>query len=308
MKISLLIFLVLSISCSTSKTKSPHDPLPSWADTDIKKSIIQYVTAVTKEGSENFVPVEDRVATFDNDGTLWAEKPIVQGLFALERSHAMGLKIKPSSDLSEKDLAKLMMKTHTGMSEEKFEEEASYFIKTAHHPKLRVPIRNTIYQPQLELLNYLRAHGFQVYISSGGTIGFMRTFSQDFYQVPPENVIGTYFANTFDPKSNTLMRKPKFEFINDKETKPVGIRRHIGKRPIFACGNVGQGGDIYMLRYSQGAKYPSFQMLVNHDDGVREFEYKEKDNISLNWASNFGWKVLSMKRDWKTIFPPVKSE
>ena len=294
-------------------------PLPSWNDGPLKESIIAFVTKVTKEGSPEFIPVKDRIATFDNDGTLLAEQPVIQGLFAM---FVAGEMIKEKPDLAKKnpfkaiatkdtvylhhmgmkELIELVMLTHTGMSEEKFDAMAKEFFAGAKHPTLHVPVSKLVYQPQVELLNYLRANGFKTYIVSGGTVEFMRAVSEEYYGIPPEQVIGSRFGYTFNADSNAIVRDSKLFSIDDKETKPVNIQQVIGKRPVFACGNERSGGDIYMLRYSQGSKYPSYQLLVNHNDAAREFAYQEKDSISLKWAAKYNFNVVDMQKDWKTVF------
>lgn len=294
-------------------------PLASWNDGPLKESIIAYVTKVIKEGSPDFIPVKDRIATFDNDGTLWAEQPVVQGLFAMFVAAKM---IKENPALAKKDpfkaiatkdtaylhhmgmkeLVELVMLTHTSMSEEKFDTTVKEFFAVAKHPGLNVPVSKLVYQPQIELLNYLRDNGFKTYIVSGGTVEFMRAISEEYYGIPPEQVIGSRFDYSFNADSNIIIRQGKLSSIDDKETKPVNIQQVIGKRPVFACGNERSGGDIYMLRYSQGSKYPSYQLLVNHTDAVREFAYQETDSISLKWAAKYNFNVVDMQKDWKTVF------
>lgn len=297
----ILFLLILTIGCSHQKVT--NDPLPSWNDVAIKKSIIDYVQKVTDRESKDFVPVEDRIATFDNDGTLWAEHPPVQIIYALARAQEMGLKHKPLQKMNEKEIMELVAKTHTGMTTDEFTEEVKEFFEEEKHPKLKVPYKKIIYQPQLELLSYLKENGFKVFISSGGTIDFMRAISEEYYGIPSEQVIGTSFKYHYDQVQNTMRIEPKADNTNDKITKTYGIQKNIGKRPIFASGNVGNGGDVYMLRYSQGGRYPSYQLLINHDDADREFSYGEKDNTSLNSARQYKWNVLSIKQDWKQVFP-----
>ncbi|MFG4000829.1 HAD family hydrolase [Flavobacterium aquidurense] len=327
------LFLLLFLSCkksdtitttspkdSTTTVATSGDPLPSWNDGTLKKDIIDYVTKVTKEGSPDFIPVESRIATFDNDGTLWAEKPYVQELFAFYRVKKMVeakpelAKKQPFKAVVEKDktffekggdkaLIELVAATHTGMTEDEFEASAKEFFAGAQYPGKNVPLKQIRYQPQLELLNYLRANGFKTFIVTGGTIELVRAISQDFYGIPKEQVVGTSFKYSFDDAANSIKREPALDLFNDKVGKPVGIQLHIGQRPVFACGNEGGAGDLAMLRYSSGSKYPSFQMIVNHNDSIREYNYQEKDNLSLNTAAKYKYHVISMKDDWKTIFP-----
>ncbi|MEN2486347.1 HAD family hydrolase [Flavobacterium sp. B11] len=300
-------------------TATNGDPLPSWNDGALKKDIIAYVEKVTKEGSPDFIPVESRIATFDNDGTLWAEKPYVQELFAFYRVKKM-VETKPElaqkqpfKAVIEKDktffekggdkaLIELVAATHTGMTEDEFEASVNDFFKTAQYPGKNVPVKQMRYQPQLELLNYLRANGFKTYIVTGGTIEVVRAISQDFYGIPKDQVVGTSFKYKYDAAKNAVQREAALDHFNDKEGKPVGIQLHIGQRPVFACGNEGGAGDIAMLKYSQGNKYPSFQLLVNHNDSIREYKYQEKDNTSLNAAAQNKWHVVDMQKDWKKVF------
>lgn len=305
---------------STNAVATSGDPLPSWNDGTLKKDIIAYVTKVTKEGSPDFIPVESRIATFDNDGTLWAEKPYVQELFAFYRVKKM-VEAKPElaqkqpfKAVVEKDktffekggdkaLIELVAATHTGMTEDEFEASAKEFFAGAQYPGKNVPIKQIRYQPQLELLNYLRANGFKTFIVTGGTIELVRAISADFYGIPKEQVVGTSFKYKFDDAKNAVIREPALDLLNDKEGKPIGIQLHIGQRPVFACGNEGGAGDLAMLRYSSGSKYPSFQLIVNHNDSIREYSYQEKDNLSLNTAAKYKYHVVSIKDDWKKIFP-----
>jgi len=327
------LFLLLLVSCKktdTVSTTNPNDssatvatssdPLPSWNDGTIKSSIIAYVEKVTKEGSPDFIPKENRIATFDNDGTLWAEKPYVQELFAfyrvkkmVEANPALAQK-QPFKAVIEKDktffakggektLIELVAATHTGMTEDEFENSAKEFFTAAQYPGKNVPLKQIRYQPQLELLDYLRANGFKTFIVTGGTIELVRAISADFYGIPKEQVVGTSFKYKFDDAANTIKREPALDLLNDKTGKPIAIQLHIGQRPVFACGNEGGAGDLAMLRYSSGSKYPSFQMIVNHNDSIREYSYQEKDNLSLSTAAKYKYHVISMKDDWKTIFP-----
>lgn len=280
---------------------------------------MDFVTRVTDSSSSDFIPADDRIATFDNDGTLWAERPYVQQLFAFYQVKKMveknpGLaneqpfKAVVENDKAyfakggEKALLHVVASTHTGMTEDDFESSVKDFFSTATYPPRNVPVATITYQPQIELLNYLRANGFKTFICTGGTVEFVRSISQQLYGIPKEQVIGTTFKYRFVDSTLNIMREPAVELLNDKEGKPVGIQEHIGRRPVFACGNEGGEGDIAMLRYCQGNKYPSFQMIINHDDSTREFYYQEKTNASLNAAAKYNWHVVSMKNDWKTVF------
>lgn len=298
------------------------DPLESWNDGPTKRAITDFVAKVTKEGSPDFVPVSERLATFDNDGTLWCEHPVVQLVFVVDRLKQMvdqkpELRDKPAvaaalkGDVAyfekegEHALAEVVYLTHTGMTVDEFDELAAKFFRTAKHPKYGVLLKEATYRPMRELLAFLRDNGFKTYICSGGGIEFMRVVSQEIYGIPPEQVIGSAGVLEYRERDGkaVLVKTPKLLSINDKQGKPPGIELHIGKVPILAAGNVRTGGDIAMLRYSQSSKRPSLQLLVNHDDADREFAYAEKDNGSLNAAREHGWTVVSIKDDWSMVFP-----
>ncbi len=301
-----------------NKQENSKDPLPSWNNGTLKTAIINFVKESTDTNSKHFIPTINRIATFDNDGTLWAEKPLVQELFALHRISKMVkenpalAKKQPFKAVLEKDvqffkkggekaLIELVIASHTGMSEDQFEKEVSDFMATGTYSSGK-HFQDITYQPQLELLNYLRANGFKTFICSGGTIEFIRVFSQEYYGIPKEQVIGTSFKYQYVDSNKSIVRLPALNSFDDKAGKPVNIQLHIGQRPVFACGNVGAGGDIAMLQYSQGSKFPSFQMLVNHTDSTREFFYQEKDSASLKAAALNKWHVINMKEDWKTVY------
>jgi hypothetical protein len=305
-----------------------QDPLPSWNDTAPKKTIVAFVEKVTKEGSSDFVPVAERIATFDNDGTLWAEQPIYfQLLFALDRVKALApqhpeWKTKePFASLlkgdmkgalagGEKAILQIVAATHTGMSTEEFEQIVKDWIATAKHPKTGRLLTEMVYQPMLELLAYLRANGFKTFIVSGGGIEFMRPWTEKVYGVPPEQVVGSSVKTQFEMRDGkpVLMRLPAVNFIDDKTGKPIGINEHIGRRPIAAFGN--SDGDLQMLQWTMAGAGARFALIVHHDDAEREWAYDRKSHIGTldkAWdeAVAKGWTVVSMKNDWKTIFPPV---
>jgi hypothetical protein len=300
---------------------APADPLPSWNDTAAKRAILEFVAQATAEGGPRYVPPGDRIATFDNDGTLWCEQPTIEVVYTRERAAAL-LAARPEltkqrpydvllrkdpavlSTLGAEDVVRILADTHTGMTEDEFLAEVTRFFATARHPRFGVAYTRVVYQPQLELLAYLRAHAFKIFICSGGEISFMRAVSQDLYGVPPEHVIGTYFLDTTEERNGRLVlrRTSTLVAINDKGAKPVGIKRHIGKRPILACGNVRSGGDVAMLRYAKGHTLPSLALLVDHDDGVREAAYAETDGASLAAARGHGFTVVSMRDDWRRVF------
>ncbi|HTQ29546.1 MAG TPA: HAD family hydrolase, partial [Puia sp.] len=283
---------------STSNT----DPLPGWSNGALKTALVTYVKEVTDSSSKNFIPVADRIATFDNDGTLWAEKPYVQELFCfymvkkiLTKNPKLANK-QPFKAVVEQDknyfekggdkaFIELAAVTNSGTTEDEYESTARDFFASGSYPKWNVPFKQITYAPQVELLQYLRANGFKTFICTGGTIEFVRVISQEYYGVPKDQVIGTSFQYVFVDSNRTIFRKPALGSFNDKTGKPVNIQLHIGQRPVFACGNEGGAGDIAMLEYCQSSKYPSFQMIVNHDDSTREFYYQEKDSASLKAAA-----------------------
>jgi hypothetical protein len=306
---------------SSNSVQATADPLPSWNDGKVKQAIIEFVSRVTTANSPDFVPVADRIATFDNDGTLWAEQPLVQGMFVLGKLQAMAAAdpsltqkqpfqaalegdIEYFKKVGEAAVMELITATHTNMTQEQFQQEVQAFFETGVHPTLKVPYTKVTYKPMVELLEYLRANQFQTWICSGGGIDFMRVVSESLYGIPPEQVIGSSVKEEFIQRDGkyVIWRLPEIARINDRSGKPIGIDLHIGKRPVFAAGNERTGGDIAMLTYSQGRPGASFQLLINHDDAQREFAYSEPDNASLNAAQSNGWHIVSIQKDWKTVF------
>ena len=315
----LAVYLLCFLIGSTTWAK--EDPLPSWREGQTKQSILKFVSEVTTENGKAFVKPEDRIATFDNDGTLWSEVPTVEVEFAKVRFQEV-LKKDPSlkqvepyksllekgkaavPTLTQKQILDILARTLAGMSEDDFATEAREFYTKARHPKLNLPYAQTGYQPMIELMAYLRANNFKVFISSGGDTSFMRVVATEMYNVPSENIIGSYFTDkTIEQNGKlTIQRTAQLGMMNDKEGKPVGILRHIGKRPIFSAGNVRSGGDVEHLRYSSEGPGTTLQLMINHDDAEREAAYVEKDGRSLAAAKKYGWKIISMKNDWKDIF------
>ena len=303
------------------------DPLPSWNEGAAKAAILAFVKDVTEEGGPRFVPVEERIAVFDNDGTLWAEKPMyVQAFFALDRVKTLAPEhpewkdqepfksilagdIKAALAAGDKALVELVMATHAGMSTAEFETIVSDWFATAKHPETHRLFTDMVYQPMLELLAYLRANGFKTYIASGGGIEFMRPFTERVYGIPPEQVIGSSIKTEFklDGDQAVLMRLPEVNFIDDKDGKPIGINQFIGRKPIAAFGN--SDGDLEMLQWVTSGDGPRFGLIVHHTDAVREWAYdRDSDvgrlSVALDQAGPRGWTVVSMKDDWKVIFPP----
>jgi haloacid dehalogenase-like hydrolase len=302
------------------------DPLPSWNDGAAKKNIMEFVGKVTKEGSPDFVPVPERIATFDNDGTLWSEQPMYfQLIFALDRVKAMApqhpewkgkepfaslLKgdVKGALAGGEKAIAEIVMATHADMTTAEFEQIVKDWIATARHPKTKKPYTDMVFQPMLELLAYLRANGFKTFIVSGGGIEFMRPWTERVYGIPPEQVVGSSIKTKYEMRGGkpVLVRLPAIDFIDDKAGKPVGINSHIGRRPIAAFGN--SDGDQQMLEWTQAGGGACLMMLVHHDDAEREWAYGADSKIGtfsdalMAEAKKSGWTVISMKKDWKAIF------
>ncbi len=302
------------------------DPLPSWNDGAAKQSIVKFVDGVTREGSPDFVPVAERIAVFDNDGTLWAEQPIyAQVYFIMDRVKALApqhpewktqepfaavLKGDPRGITAggEAGVAELVVATHSGMTTDEFSRLVSEWIATAKHPKTRRPFTAMVYQPMLELLGYLRASGFKTFIVSGGGIEFMRPWTEEVYGIPPEQVIGSTGGLQFEMKDGNpaLIKLPKVVLNDDKEGKPVGIQRHIGRRPIAAFGN--SDGDLQMLQWSCMGDGARFCLYVHHTDAEREWAYDRDSHIGrldkgLDEAKSEGWTVVDMKKDWRRIFP-----
>jgi len=313
-------FLALTLSPALSLAS---DPLPSWNKGPAKESILSFVEKASKE-----VPVEERVAVFDNDGTLWSEQPVYfQLAFALDRVKALAkqhpewnsqepFKSVLSGDLKavmasgEKGLMEIIEATHAGMTTAEFSDTVREWLKTAKHPRFKRPYTDLVFQPMLELLSYLRSKGFKTFIASGGGIEFMRVFSEKVYGIPPEQVIGSSGKIKFEMRDGkpVLFRLPEVAFIDDKEGKPVGIQEHIGKRPIAAFGN--SDGDLQMLQWTtiDKGKTAKFGLIVHHDDAEREWAYDRGSPIGTldkAWdaANQLGWTVVSMKNDWKVIYP-----
>lgn len=337
-KISLLgLAFLLIVSCKNessvqednSKEKTEVaivDPLPSWNDVVSKQNIITYVTEVTDLKSENFIPIKDRIATFDNDGNLWAEQPAYfQLFFAIERVKAMAedhpewkneqpFKAVLENDLEElkkqgeHGLIQLVMATHSGNTTDEFDADVKAWVKTAKHPTKNVGYDQLVYQPMLELLQYLRANDFKTYIVSGGGVDFMRAFVTEIYSIPEEQIIGSRIKTEFDYNNGNpvIKRLPALDFIDDKEGKPLNIQKIIGKKPVFSSGN--SDGDLQMMQWAASNKYKSFMLYVHHTDSIREWAYDRESHIGrldkgLDQATSDGWTVIDMEKDWKVIYP-----
>jgi len=304
------------------------DPLPSWNDGPAKSRIVAFVTAAVATAGPNAIEPSARVAVFDNDGTLWAEQPLYfQFVFVLDCIKALApqhpewktqqpFKAVLDNDLGslqidEKTVAQLLEATHAGMTTDAFAVSVTNWIATARHPRFHRPYTDLVYQPMMELLRYLRANGFKTYIVSGGGVEFMRAFAETVYDIPPEQVIGSSGVTKFQIGADgkpELIKEPKVEFVDDGPGKPVGINKFIGRRPVFAFGN--SDGDQQMLEWTAAGSGPRFEGLVHHTDAAREYAYDRNSKIgkldkALDEANAKGWLVVDMKKDWRTVFPPV---
>jgi phosphoglycolate phosphatase-like HAD superfamily hydrolase len=327
----LLVLMSVLAGCQqapdVARKLAPADPLPSWNDTAPRKAIVAFVTRVTTEGSPEYVAPAERIATFDNDGTLWAEQPMYfQLAFALDRVKAMApqhpewAKKEPFASVikgdmhgvlagGERSILTIVMAAHSGMTTEEFEKSAKEWIATATHPKSGRPYSEMVYQPMLELLAYLRANGFKTYIVSGGGVEFMRAWAEGVYGIPPEQVVGSSGKLEWEMRDSgpVLLKRAEVDFIDDKEGKPVGIQKFIGRRPILAFGN--SDGDLQMLQWTAAGSGPRFMGYVHHTDAEREWAYDRESHIGrldkgLDEAVAKGWTVVDMKNDWKAVFPP----
>jgi len=325
--LALTFLLACSPSGNGSQPAAAADPLPSWNDGNARQQIIGFVARVTDPASPDFVAEAERIATFDNDGTLWAEQPLYfQLFFAIDRVKALApehpewatqqpFKAVLEGDLEalaaggKRGLLELIMATHAGMTTDEFEQIVTGWLDTTKHPTSGRPFTEMVYQPMLELLGYLRANGFKTFIVSAGGIEFMRPWTEEIYGIPPEHVVGSSIKTAFEMRDSgpVLMRLPEIDFIDDKAEKPVGINSHIGRRPIAAFGN--SDGDLQMLQYAAFGDGPGLAVLVHHDDAEREWAYDRDSKIghldaALDEADAHGWTVVSMREDWHTIFPP----
>ena len=321
----LFLFLLSVLNCGI-QARENSDPLPSWNEGPTKEAIINFVNEVTNESSSNFVKPEDRIATFDNDGTLWSEQPFYfQLAFALDRVKAMApdhpewkttqpFKAVLENDMKTvlesgmKGLMEIIMTTHAGMTTIEFESIVSAWIETAKHPIKKMLYKDMVFQPMLELLAYLTENDFKTYIVSGGGIEFMRPWTEQVYGVPAEQVIGSSIKVKYQmtEAGPVLMRLPEINFIDDKDGKPIAINQFIGKRPIAAFGN--SDGDLEMLQWTAAGDGKRFMLIVHHTDAEREWAYDRKSEIghldkALDAAIKNGWIVVDMKNDWKVIYP-----
>ncbi|TWT75610.1 haloacid dehalogenase-like hydrolase [Posidoniimonas polymericola] len=314
----------LWIACAAAS--SAAESLPSWNDSPAKQAIVNFVERVTTEGSPDYVPPAERIATFDNDGCLWSEQPAYfQLFFAIDRVRATAgdhpewqteeafasvLKgdLKAVAASGEKGLMQLVAATHAGMTTEEFTAEVSAWMAEATHPQTGKRYTEMVFQPMLELLDYLRANGFKTFIVSGGGIEFIRPWAEATYGIPPEQVVGSSLKMKYEVRDGTpvILKLAEIDLIDDKAGKPVGIQGHIGRRPIFAAGN--SDGDFQMLEWTTAGEGPRFGMIVHHTDADREWAYDRDSHVgqldrALDAAPDRGWNVVDMKQDWGVIYP-----
>ncbi|MGB0391631.1 MAG: HAD family hydrolase [Salibacteraceae bacterium] len=334
---ALTVFLMVSIgSCSSPEVAKenqesstivvPKDPLPSWNEGETKNAIFNYVSEVTNPENPNYIEVKDRIATFDNDGNLWAEQPAYfQLFFAIDRIKAMAAdhpewkteqpyqavlegNMKALMAQGEKGLVQVLMTSHTGNTQEEFKIQVQNWVANAKHPTLNVGYDELVYQPMLELLDYLRVNNFKTYIVSGGGVDFMRAFVTEIYGIPEEQILGSRIKTEFDFNNGNpqIKRLPGLDFNNDKEGKPLNIQKIIGKKPVFSSGN--SDGDLQMMQYTASNTHKSFMLYLHHTDEVREWAYDRDSHIGkldkgLDEAEENGWTVIDMKTDWNVIYP-----
>jgi phosphoglycolate phosphatase-like HAD superfamily hydrolase len=300
------------------------DPLPSWADTEAKARIVTFVDSVTAPASPDYVTPAARIATFDNDGTLWAEQPVYfQLLYAIDRLQEAAeadpavlssdaLRAAAAGDMEGmlaggmEGLMEVLAVSHAGMSVDAFQADVSDWLATASHPETEMLYADMIYQPMLELLAYLRDEGFQTWIVSGGGVHFLRTFAEETYGIPPEQVLGSATPTEYDPETAQVMKLPGIAFVDDRAGKPVGIDSRIGRRPIFAAGN--SDGDFEMLEYTTAGDGARFALLVHHTDAAREFAYDRDSHVGglargLDEGPGRGWLIVDMASDWTRVWP-----
>ncbi len=332
MRNSVLFILILAAlfinSCDVNVkyTAKSSDPLPSWNEGQTKENVINFVQDAVNPESENFIAIPDRIAVFDNDGTLWSEKPYAfQMFFCMDMIKAMAPEHPEWNDdttlraILDNDpdevikqgwdaIVKMILTAEAGKSTEEVSEDVKEWIATARHPRFNKPFTDLVYQPMLELLTYLRENDFKTFIVSGGGIEFMRAWVEKVYGIPRDQVVGTYFAAKFEIVDGQAMiiNLPEIEFIDNKEGKPIGINRFIGRRPVFCAGN--SDGDLAMMEYTAAGDGARFMMYVHHTDSVREWAYDRNTNMGqlnkgLDAAYENGWTVVDMEKDWKVIYP-----
>ena len=312
--------VMLAVAAASPPVEAQDDPLPSWADGPNKQAILEFVSEATDPGSADFVPAADRIATFDNDGTLWAEKPTYfQLYFTIDRIKSLAADnpgwatTQPfqavleddrerMATLAHDDLKSLIAAAHGNTTQTEFATAAQEYLAQARHPDRGVPFTDLTYQPMLEMLDLLRDHEFRVFIVSGGGIEFIRAFSEEVYGIPRENVVGSSLQYEFQETAagSEIIRLPRLGSFDDREVKPANIALHIGRRPVIAVGN--SDGDLQMLQYATDSSGPSLAILLHHDDAVREYDYDHGTEAALAVAEARGWLIVSIARDFETVF------
>ncbi len=326
MRLNFLSAVALAAAIAVSSVAAAADGLPSWKDGKTKQTIVQFVKQVTTNGGPKYVRPAERIAVFDNDGTLWAEQPMYfQAAFVLDRVKALAPKYPEWKDQEPfksvltgdmggvnaagmKGLLELVGATHGGMTSDEFDQIARNWLAMARHPRFNRPYTDLVYQPMIELLAFLRANGFKTYIVSGGGVEFIRAFSEKVYGVPPEQVVGSSIKTKYEVRDGrpVIARLPEIDFIDDMAGKPVGIQKFIGRRPLMAFGN--SDGDFEMLEWTTSGPGPRFGLIVHHDDAVREWAYDRESHAGrlkrgLDEGPQRGWVIASMKSDWRRVFP-----
>lgn len=327
LNLCILTFFALTLMILSSVTASQsQDPLPSWNDGPNKQAIIEFVTKTTDQNQASFIPPTRRIATFDNDGTLWSEQPLYfQAIYIFDRirelapEHQEWQQKEPYASVLNGDsksalaggkqaLLEMLMGTHAAVTASEFSESVADWLASARHPDSGKPYTAMVYKPMLELLDYLRDNDFKVFIVSGGGIDFLRVFAEEVYGVPPEQVVGSSLKAKYEIRNGlpVIVKQAEVDFIDDKAGKPVGIHRYIGRRPILAVGN--SDGDFEMLEWTSAGEGPSLAMIVHHDDAKREWAYDRESHIGrlvrgLDEGPQRGWKIISMKKDWNLIYP-----
>jgi phosphoglycolate phosphatase-like HAD superfamily hydrolase len=325
----LAVALVACLLASWAAATRAADPLASWHDGAAKARIVAFVTAVTEQGGKDFVPAPERIAVFDNDGTLWSEQPMYfQLAFAIHRVKALAAKhpewktkqpfkaaiegdMKALAAAGERGLVELVMASHAGTTADEFAQVVRDWASSARHPQLDRRYAELTYQPMRELLDYLRANGFKTYIVSGGGVEFLRVLAEELYGIPPEQVVGSSIKTRYEVRAGkpAIVRLPEIDFIDDKAGKPVGIHKFIGRRPVAAFGN--SDGDFQMLEWTTTSPGARLGVIVRHDDAAREYAYDRTSPIGrldrgLDEADKRGWLVVSMKNDWRAVYAPVR--
>lgn len=327
LNLCILTFFALTLMILSSVTASQsQNPLPSWNDGPNKQAIIEFVTKTTDQNQASFIPPARRIATFDNDGTLWSEQPLYfQAIYIFDRikelapEHPEWQHKEPYASVLNGDsksalaggkqaLLEMLMGTHAAVTASEFSESVADWLASARHPDSGKPYTAMVYKPMLELLDYLRDNDFKVFIVSGGGIDFLRVFAEEVYGVPPEQVVGSSLKAKYEIRNGlpVIVKQAEVDFIDDKAGKPVGIHRYIGRRPILAVGN--SDGDFEMLEWTSAGEGPSLAMIVHHDDAEREWAYDRESHIGrlvrgLDEGPQRGWKIISMKNDWNLIYP-----